>query len=464
MSKYLDIYERFRALIANGDFRPGDRLPSMRRIATEGGHGINTVRSAYSLLERDGMVRIVERGRVVVTAGTRFPEPRVSETEQLSWNQNEIERLDLVLEKLVRSDPGFAVAAPGTDLLPNRQIGRLFGSLGGNWLGYSDPSGEAELRRRIALHYEPVNGRTSPDRILITNGATEAIFLLIHTFVRPGDTVVLESPTYFDYFRQLSAAGARVVEVRVDPGAGLAVSALERLLRRRRVRMVIVQPNVHNPTGGTMPDEDKEKLVALCASHETVLVQDDVYGDLAYGPRRSVNLPLFQDLPNLFLVSSLSKSLSPGLRIGWIRAGGQIDRLADAKVRSSLCSARPNQIVAAEYLATTNFPRHLQRIRTALAGRLEEYLQLLEGVLPAGTAVSRPSGGCLLWIAFPAGIDATEVFLHAARQGIVGVPGELFSSSSAFRNYFRINFGRSLIPPRVSDLRRLAEIVRGARN
>jgi DNA-binding transcriptional MocR family regulator len=347
----------------------------MRRVAEEGGFGINTVRSGYALLERDGLVHITERGGVVVRAAPSIPEPAYPADAEVCWDRHGRERLDQLLEQLVRSDPGFAIAAPGPDLLPTRRLARCFSSLAGNWIDYAETRGELELRRRIALHYEPVNGPTSPDHLLITNGATEAISLLVTTFVKPEDVVVVESPTYYDYFRQLANARATIVEIRTRTGRGL--DALEELFTRRRVRMVIAQPNVQNPTGASMSDDDKRRLVSACARHGCILVQDDVYGDLAFGPRRAANLPLFGDFPGLILISSISKSLSPGLRIGWIRSTGLMAELTEAKVRSSLCSSRPAQLALAEFLASTAYPRHLQQIRAAVAQRLESYMALL---------------------------------------------------------------------------------------
>ncbi len=460
MSKHLDIYLRYRNLIAGGSLVAGDRLPSMRRIASGGGYGINTVRSAFALLERDGLVAPRERSGVFVQESRRFDAPSAPAESYLQWNRNTGERLDLVLERLVKRDRGFAVAAPGVDLLPVRNLERLFRSLPGGWIGYAETQGEEELRRRISLHYEPVNGFTAINRIMITSGATEAISLVIGAFISPGDTVVVESPTYYDYFRQLSAAGAEVIEIRTTIERGMDLDALTEVLALRKVRMVIVQPNVQNPTGATMPAEEKRTLVRLVKASGCILVQDDVYGDLSFDSERPANLSLFEDYGKLVLVSSISKSLAPGLRIGWIVASELMEPLLEAKIRASLGSSRPSQLVLAKYLSTPAYPAHLRRMRAALSQRLDEYMRVLTEALPEGSGVSRPSGGCLLWVSFPREVDATEVFLQAAQEGVVAAPGELFSAHPHFRNFFRINAGRALVPPRREELLRLCAIVR----
>ncbi len=460
MSKNLDIYLKYRNLIRVGTLVPGDRLPSLRDVARAGGYGINTVRSAFALLERDGLVSLRERSGAYVKRGRILDVPSGPPDRYVEWDRNAGERLDLVFERLARSDRGFAIASPGRDLLPERKLARLFASLEAGWIEYAEPKGELELRRRLALHYEPVNGITSPDDIMITNGATEAISLVVRSFVRPGDVVIVESPTYYDYFRQLAAAQATIVEIRTTAEHGIDLDALEAALLSRPVRMILVQPNVQNPTGSTMSIAAKRRLIALAREHEVVLVQDDVYGDTSFSAERPVNLPLLGDFPNLILLSSCSKSLAPGLRTGWIRATALMPQLAEAKIRSSLETSPPAQRVLASYLSTRAYSAHLLALRSALSRRLDEYLNLLEDALPPGSTVSRPTGGCLLWVSFPPEVDATEAFLQAAREGVVAVPGELFSAHPHFRNFFRINAGRALIPQRRAELQRLCDIAR----
>lgn len=150
------------------------------------------------------------------------------------------------------------------------------------------------------------------------------------------------------------------------------------------------------------------------------------------------------------------------MRIGFVRATGLMPQLVEAKIRWSLESSHPAQLVLESYLSTPAYPAHLRRLRAALSLRLDEYLALLTDALPMGSTVARPLGGCLLWVSFPQRVDATEIFLRAAKEGVVAVPGELFSAHPHFRNCFRINVGRALIPPRREELLRLCSIVHGA--
>jgi DNA-binding transcriptional MocR family regulator len=466
MPRYRRLYEEYRAMIRGGAFGPGERLPSLRRVAAESGLGLNTVRSAFDLLARDGLARPLERGGYYVRGGAALAGYEAPADCRSVEGLSASRKIEYLLGRGGAAG-GFALAEPGRELLPAARLERLLGSLPSGWIEYGDQAGEPELRRRIAAACHPHLGEVSPEEILVTSGATEAIALAIKAVVRPGDAVAVESPTYYDYFRQLAAAGARVIEVPVvrgrgagGAGGGIDLALLEPLLSRRAVRMILVQPNVQNPTGAVMGDEDKEKLVALARKAGTVLMEDDVYGDLAFSQERPSSLGRFNGGSGSIYVSSFSKTLAPGLRIGWMRApflGREPQRL---KSLSSLATNRPAQLALASFLGGAAYRRHLAHMRSALEGHLADYLGALELSLPEGSSCARPSGGCLLWISLPRGIDASRVFEKAAAEDILIAPGELFSTNPFFKGHLRVNFGYRLTEARRGMLSRLCEIAR----
>jgi DNA-binding transcriptional MocR family regulator len=475
MLKYRSLYERYRGLLVAGAYAPGERLPSLRSVAESSGLGLNTVRSAFELLESDGLVESLERGGYFArgrpargAALGPYVGPRsCRETGGLSAAQK--------IEYLLAAGgaaAGFALAEPDASLYPVARLERIAASLSGSWIEYGDPAGEAELRRRIAATYRACHGALEPDEIMVTNGATEALGIALRALLEPGDVVAVESPTYYDYFRQLSAARARIVEVPMARGGGMDLDLLEAALagrsssKSRAIRMIIAQPNVQNPMGTVMPDDDKRRLLALAARYGAFLVQDDAYGDLAYGDfpsggGRPVNLSSFGDYERLVYLSSFSKCLAPGLRIGWMRAPGLMTELSRAKSLASLATNRPGQRVIASYLAGSAFRKQLAAMRRALASQLEDYLDILSGGLPEGSSIARPQGGCLLWIGLPKGRDGSRLFEEAAREGILVAPGELFSANPFFRNHVRVNFGHRLGERRRVELERLCAIARG---
>jgi DNA-binding transcriptional MocR family regulator len=469
MTKYRALYERYRALVVVGTYAAGERLPSLRSVAETEGLGLNTVRSAFELLEGEGLVEALERGgyyarhRSGAKLAPYVAPPACRNAEGLSASQK--------IQYLLAAGgaaAGFALAEPDSALLPIAKLERLYASLKGPWIEYGDQSGEEELRRRITAFYHPYHGDLESGDIVVTNGATEAIGIALRALVEPGDLVALESPTYYDYFRQLAAVRARIVEVPVAAGRGMDLDLLESRMRRaanrgsRGVKMIVVQPNVQNPTGTIMADADKSRLVELAASHGALILEDEVYGDLAFGRERPSNLSAFGDYDGIVSVSSFSKCLAPGLRIGWMAAPAHGEAIARAKSLTSLSTNRPAQAVLAAYLGGGSFRKQLAATRAALEGQLEEYLSLLSDSLPDGSSFARPEGGCLLWLALPKGVDASRVFEAAAREGILAAPGELFSANPYFRNHMRINFGHRLGERRREELSRLCAIAREA--
>jgi DNA-binding transcriptional MocR family regulator len=337
----------------------------------------------------------------------------------------------------------------------------LHATLSGPWIDYGEQAGEGDLRRRIAAAYHPYHGSLDAADILVTNGATEAIGIAMRALLEPGDEVAVESPTYYDYFRQLAAARARIVEVPIRGRGGMNLDLLESRLRSHNVKMILVQPNVQNPTGTVMSDEDKRSLVSLASRYGAILAQDDVYGDLAFSRERPANLGAFGDYERIVYVSSFSKCLAPGLRVGWVCSRAFKAELSKAKSLSSLATNRPAQRVLAAYLAGGSFRKQLASMRASLERQLEDYLETLSDALPEGSTMVRPSGGCLLWIALPEGLDASRIFEIAAREGILFAPGELFSANPFFRGHMRINFGYRLTERRRVQLMRLCAIAKG---
>jgi DNA-binding transcriptional MocR family regulator len=273
----------------------------------------------------------------------------------------------------------------------------------------------------------------------------------------PGDTVAVEAPTYFNFFRQLAPLGW--ISLKFPSRERHGSDILERELAARRVRAMLVQPNVQNPTGATMSDGSKERMVRIAERHGTVLIQDDVYGDLHFGPGRPANLESFGGDGDVVLVSSYSKSVAPGLRIGWLRSRRHAERFAEEKLRLSTESCRAAQFALAEFLGTSAHRRHLAELRAALSRRIDDHLALLSDLLPAGCSVRRPTGGCLLWIALPRGPTPPRSS-SGRRAGASSRPGGALLGESLLPELSQDKRRATAHPERSSALAALADSIR----
>jgi DNA-binding transcriptional MocR family regulator len=460
VTKVADLATGLRSMILAGRYRPGDPLPSVRALAKEWSRSIITVRSALYLLEREGLVRISPR------SATRVRSRRLPEPPMISGSMEAVGPTDPRLHiaeqyrRLASRGPGLAVALPGADLRPTGAVRRALARWRPHLAEPGSDLGLEALRSALVRRYWSVNGPTEPEHLLITSGTTESLFLLFSAFLKPGDAVAVESPTYFEYFAPLAAAGAVVVGVSCQPRTGLDVGALERAVKARRIAMVICQPNVHNPLGTILPDDDKRRLVELSRRIGFLLVQDDTFGDLAYGLRRPSNLSAWGDASGVFVLGSASKSLDPGLRVGWIRSPAHVERLGAIKRHASGPTGLHAQAAVAEVMELPSLARKLATLRNGLQARVADYIDFLSRSLPEGCSLVRPEGGCLLWLQLPEGIDASRVFRLAVAQGTVVAPGEIFSTEPAARRCVRINAGNPLTPERRTALKGLAELAR----
>jgi DNA-binding transcriptional MocR family regulator len=353
----------------------------------------------------------------------------------------------------------------GPDLLPtarlNRAIRRAMARDPMHGASYSAVIGVPELRRQLARLLLNAGVSCSPDDIVVTAGGMEALNLAVRTVTAPGDIVAVESPTYFGVLQAIEALGLRAVEVPSHPGTGVDLAALERVIRRYRPKAAIVMTTCHNPLGCVMTDADKEALVALVTRAGIALIEDDVYGELAHRDTRPRPAKAFDRRGHVILCSSISKSLSPGLRVGWVVPGRYRQRAEIVKSVTSRVTSTLPQLGLAELLDTGFYPRFIRRLRHQLADQVARYTAAAEGAFPPGTRISRPAGGTVLWVQLPGRVDGTLLYQRALEHGISIMPGEIFSLGRRHRRFVRVSCAHPW-SPRIE--RGIAELARLARS
>ena len=335
-------------------------------------------------------------------------------------------------------------AVLSAELLPLKHLARLTREVASDpakcFARYGPPAGAEELRRQIAKRMLTQHMSVTTDEVVVSSGCMDAIRLALLATTRPGDVIALESPTFFGFLQAVRDLGLYALEIPTDPQTGIDIDALGRALARHQVEAVIVTPTFQNPTGATMPDDAKRELGRLAKRHKVTIIEDDVYGDLPFELPRPTPVAALSDADVIFC-SSFSKTLTPGLRIGWLLPGKHLDRVRRLKLSGTITSPAVNQLVIAAFLETGAYDRHLRKLRSALKSQLQAMRACLAEHLPPGSSVASPSGGFLLWARFEEGLDAHALYGEAQQNGISVLPGTLCATDAKYNNCLRLNAG-----------------------
>jgi len=451
MKRYETLAAEIEASIRAGTLLPGDRLPSVRHASRSRGVSASTVFEAYYLLEAHGLVRARARSGYYVSADPRRIPPEflsISAPEDASVDVAVSERIFEILESTMTRDAvplGSAFMSPL--MFPLARLGRFLASSAQSldpWSTVDDLTpGNAALRRQISLRYLADGMHMPVEEIVITNGALEALNLCLAAVARPGDSVIVESPTFYAALQSLERMGIQALEVPTHPRDGLDLNALESAIVRHKPRACWLMTTFQNPLGSTMPDDKKKALVELLTRHDLPLIEDDVYAELYFGNRRPPPAKAFDTAGLVLHCSSFSKCLAPGYRIGWAAAGRYCRAVAHQKLTTSLTTATPVQLALVEYLRRGGFDKHLRKLRKVLAKQQLTFAQAIGHYFPNGTRATRPAGGYFLWVELPTGVDALSIYQRARSLGICVAPGPIFSASQRFANCLRLNYGHT---------------------
>jgi DNA-binding transcriptional MocR family regulator len=447
---YLRIAESVSQQVARGTLRPGDRVPSLRRLSRQQRVSMSTALQAYLWLENRGYLEARPQSGFYVRApfSSLIPEPHfnASKTKPMAIGTNAI--LADIMESA--SNPanvllGAGIASP--ELFPSERLNlilrRIIRRQPLHSTRYEFPPGWEPLRRQIARRSLEMGCNFSPGDVTITSGALEALNLSMLAVARPGEVIALESPTYFAILASAASLGMKVIEIPTHPQTGMDLGELQRAIRKHRVKACITMTNCHNPLGYVLPDGHKKELVELTARSGVAVIEDDVYGDLAFHGPRPRTAKSFDRKGLVLLCSSFSKILSPGYRLGWVAAGRFRAEVERSKFLANVANPSLPQMVVAEFLESGGYDRHLLRLRRSLAIQVDLVRQAIARYFPEGTRISRPAGGYMLWIELPPNFDALKLYHAALSENISILPGAVFSATNRFKNHIRINCGHT---------------------
>lgn len=463
---YQAVADQVEGMIADGVLGPGSRIPSLRRLARQLSVSVTTVMEAYRVLEDRGLVEVRPQSGHYVRLDplSSPPEPDRTRTCAEAAPLDTAELIERTLEQVSQPDLAgpFGAAVPSPEFLPIRRLNTLLGRAVRRdpvaSQSYDSVPGRLELRQEIARRALDAGCSLAPDDIVVTTGALEAIALGLRAVTRPGDTVAIESPTYHGFLQVLEGLHLNALEIATCPRDGICIPCLEEAVARGQVDACLVVASFGNPLGHSMEERHRIELAQMLARHEIPLLEDDTYGDLPFDEHRPAAVKSYDRADNVLLLSSFSKTLAPGYRIGWIAPGRYRKDVLRMKLSASLATATPTQMAMAEFLAHGGIDRHLRKLRRTFKDLVRRMIRAIGDDFPAGTRVTRPAGGYVLWIELPEAVDAMRLYREALAERISLIPGPLFSASKRYGNCIRVSCAVPWSPAIEAAIRRVGEL------
>jgi GntR family transcriptional regulator/MocR family aminotransferase len=453
---YQQIESYLRQGIVSGSLAPETRLPASRQLARDLGVNRITVENAYSELEADGLVfsRVGSGTYIMQPSPLPLLPKENSETPWPLWQQTVLEKADIfkptVLDDKVRASRNahpisFAGGTSDARLFPAEEFRKVLQNVmrrdGIAAMDYGERNGYAPLRATIAHILASQGLQALPENVLITAGSQQAISLVSQLLLNPGDTILVESPTYSGALDLFRALGFKVVGIPVD-GQGMQVEKLEKLLQQHHPKLIYTIPNFHNPTGTCLNGSRRRQLIVLADRYNVPILEDDFVGDLRYEGRTQPALKALDSGGRVIYVSTFSKMLMPGLRVGFLVAEGPVyDCLVRFKRVNDLATSTLIQRALEAYVTVGRYQTHLRRTCQVFRKRRDAMLAAIEHYLPAGVHVDPPLGGLFMWLQLPDQLSSKELLPIACEEGVDFTPGSsFFPESSEGQDWLRLNF------------------------
>lgn len=356
---------------------------------------------------------------------------------------------------------GGTLVAP--ELLPLKSLAALIKTIPVNKLAeilstYENPSGNLHLRRQIAERSLTLFQQADVDDIVVTNGCVEAVSFCLQAVASKGDTIIVESPTYPWFLQMIEDLNMFALELPTSPKTGIELGAVEKAIAAHNVKACILVPNFHNPLGFELPEANKKRLVELMSENRIAIIEDDIHGDLYFGDKRPTTLKSYDQNGLVLYCSSFSKTLAPGLRLGWTMPGKLKIAVKQLKLNHTVASPTLIQYAAAEFLRGGAYDRHLRKLRTALKNQVSHMAMAIAKYFPSDTRITAPRGGLVLWVELSRKVDSLAFYREAQRRRIAILPGIICSTTPKFKHFIRISCGFPWTAPIEEGVKVLGEI------
>jgi len=479
---FRQIADRVRALVLDGQLRPGERLPAIRTLSRELGVNRSTVQMAYRELETRGLVETkVGSGTRVQSelfgADLRDRSPADDgepEARSGPWRPRFTRSTEEAFALLLAGEGETEGAGDGIDfsrLMPDERLfpldefraslERVLDAHGASLLNYGPMTGYGPLREVLAAHLTKRGTPTKPEEVLVTSGAQQGIELALRAFAGPGEAVCLSAPTYHQMFGLLRGLG---LEARTIPDGeqGVDETRLARELTRPGLRLVYAMPNFANPTGRTWDRAARVRFLEATAGFAGAILEDDFEADLRFRGDDEPTLRSLSAEPRVLSLGTVSKGLFPGARVGWVAGDAAvIERLAGLKRFSDLSSGMLLQAALADFIERGHYERHLRVVRHELRTKHARVQAALTEEMTGFARWTDPSGGYALWLTFPPSVDSARLAVAARERGVLVAAGQIFEPDTGRSNSVRLTVARVAPDEIEAGIRTLSEVARG---
>ncbi|HEX8018230.1 MAG TPA: PLP-dependent aminotransferase family protein [Flavobacterium sp.] len=445
---YLQFADVIEKQIKSGLLSVGDKLPSIREVCAETGYSMSTVSKAYYEIESRSLIESrPQSGYYVSNISARIvPEPTASSPILTTQNIEREDLIDLVYGNMTdKNVTMLSLGFPSNELLPiaklNKGMVQAMRQLPNSGTSYEEMQGNVNLRKEIARWSFAWGGSLTEDDIITTPGCVSAMSHCLMAVTKPGDTIITESPAYFGVLQLAKSLGLYVMELPTNITTGIELDALKKAISTKKIKACVLMSNFSNPSGSMMPNEHKEETVRLMELHNIPLIEDDIHGDLYFGSARPTNCKTYDKSGIVMCCSSVSKTLAPGYRVGWVIPGKFKKEILRTKLYHTISSPTITHEVVGDFLKNGRYENHLRKIRQILNHNCSNYINTILESFPKGTKVSQPQGGFFLWIELDKKIDTAEFYHLAMKHNISIAPGRIFSFQDQFSNCMRLSFG-----------------------
>jgi len=475
---YQQIIDEIKTLIDQGSLEIGHPLPSTRGLANKLGVNRSTIIRAYEELQAIGFLqsrpgsyhRVQKRRReIVYRPGRKSSISWQSSSNTLAQKIYDIFRHyspERPPQSQLRTD-AINISELDLDqrLYPmddfKRCISHVLWQSGAESLQYGDHKGYPQLRRQIARRLRLHGISISEDEILITNGAQQALDLVIRMLTKPEESVVVESPTYANIIPLLKFNGVKILGIPMKPD-GLDLKRLENTLEKEKVSFVYTIPNFQNPTGITTSHQHRERLLNICIDYQNPIVEDGFEEDMKYFGRVPLPIKSIDEKQTVIYLGTFSKALFPGLRIGWITADKEcIDRLTAIKRFSDLSSGNLVQAILSEFLKRGYYDLQLRRLHRIFRKRMQTALKTIQDSFPPSVNWTRPAGGYTIWVKIPWRMDEVRLHKYLSESGVIVSPGSYYFPDGQGSEHFRLSIAKINEEEIKEGLTRLGEALTG---